>query len=97
MVGLGVILAIVTLPSVIVFFVAYQRVRDALEAGSGVSTRVPSATVVAGPARFTEGRTAQRIARRIPAIQAGLVSFALASIAFMILSVIAMAALAFTA
>lgn len=94
MVGLGVILAIVTLPSVIVFFVAYQRVRDALEAGSGVSTRVPAATVISGSARFTEGRTAQRIARRIPAIQAGLVSFAIASIAFMVMSVVAMAAIA---
>lgn len=92
MVGLGVILAIVTLPSVIVFFVAYQRVRDAL--GVSDADRVPAATIVAGPARFTHGRAVQRIARRIPAIQAGLVSFAIASIAFMVMSIVAMAALA---
>ena len=92
--GLGVILAMVTLPSAVVFLIAYRRVRIALDHGAGMSSEVPAATVIAGPARWTEGRTAQRIARRIPAIQAGLVSFALASIAFMILSVVAMAAIA---
>jgi hypothetical protein len=94
--GLGIVLAIVTLPAVVVFFVAYHRVRESLDAGAGMSHEVPAATVVAGPARWTEGRTAQRLARRIPAIQAGLVSFAIASITFMLLSVVVMAAIAIT-
>jgi len=93
-IGLGVILAIVTLPSIVVFFIAYRRVRDTLDAGAGISSRVPLATVVSGTDRWTAGRTAQRIARRVPAIQAGLVSFAIASIAFMVMSVLAMATLA---
>jgi hypothetical protein len=93
-IGLGLILAIVTLPSVFVFAIAFRRFRVTLAAGAGISEGVPAATVVGGPARWTEGRYAQRFARRVPTIQAGLVSFAIASIAFMILSVIAMACLA---
>ena len=94
MIGLGVVLAIITLPSAIVFAIAFRRVRASLDASAGLSRDVPAATVIAGPARWTEGRAAQRFARKVPAIQAGLVSFAIASIAFMILSVVAMAALA---
>ena len=94
MIGLGIILAIVTLPSMLVFAVAFRRFRAALAAGAGISDGLPAATVVGGPARWTEGRYAQRFARRVPTIQAGLVSFAVASITFMILSVIAMACLA---
>jgi hypothetical protein len=93
-IGLGIILAIVTLPSMFVFAVAFRRFRAALAAGAGIDDGLPAATVVGGPARWTEGRYAQRFARRVPTIQAGLVSFAIASIAFMILSVIAMACIA---
>jgi hypothetical protein len=96
-IGLGAILTIVTLPSLVVFVLVFRRVRDSLDEGAGMSHDVPSAMVVAGAPRFTAGRTAQRIARRIPTIQAGLVSFAIASITFMIMSVIAMAAIAITA
>ena len=94
MIGLGAVLAIVTLPAVVVFFVAFRRVRAAFDQGAGLSARVPPATLVAGTARWTEGRAAQRFARHVPAIQAGLVSFALAAITFMLASVVAMAALA---
>lgn len=94
MIGLGAVLAIVTLPAVVVFFVAFRRVRASFDQGAGLSREVPAATVVSGPARWTEGRTAQRIARKVPAIQAGLVSFALAAITFMLASVVAMATLA---
>ncbi len=97
MIGLGVVLAIVTLPSLVVFFVAFRRVRAALDREAGLSAEVPPATVVGGPARWTEGRAAQRFARKVPAIQAGLVSFAIASITFMLLCVLAMAALAIAA
>ena len=94
MIGLGAVLAVVTLPAVVGFFVAYRRVRAALDQHAGLSARVPVATIVSGPARWTEGRAAQRFARRVPAIQAGLVSFALAAITFMLASVVAMMTLA---
>lgn len=97
MTALVLVLATVTLPSLVVFAVAYRRVRGALEQSAGLSHSLPVATVVAGGARFTEGRTGQRVARRVPAVQAALVAFAMASITFMVLSVIAMAAIAIAA
>jgi hypothetical protein len=94
-IALGVILAVVTAPALVVFFIAYRRVRGSLELGAGLSPGVPVATVVAGGPRFTEGRIAQRIARRVPAIQAGLVAFAMAAITFMVVSMAAMVVIAF--
>ena len=94
MIGLGIILAIVTLPSALVFALSFRRFRATLAANAGIHDGLPAATVVGGPARWTEGRAAQRFARHVPAIQAGLVSFAVAAITFMILSVVAMACLA---
>ena len=73
--------------------VTYQRARDTLGAAAGLGASVPRATVVAGTERWTTGRAAQRLARRIPSLQAGLVAFAAGAIAFMGLSVVLMAAL----
>ena len=94
MIGLGVVLAIITLPAVVAFFVAYRRVRASLETSAGLSAAVPAATLVHGGERWTEGRVAQRLARKIPALQAVLVSLAIATIVFMALTLVAMVAIA---
>lgn len=94
MIGLGVVLAIITLPAVVTFIVAYRRVRVSLDANIGLSHEVPAATLVHGGARWTEGRAAQRFVRKLPAIQAALVSLAIATIVFMTMTLVAMVAIA---
>jgi hypothetical protein len=93
-IGLGVVLAIVTLPSIVAFAIAYRRVRASLDANVGISAAVPAATLVHGSARWTAGRSAQRFLRRLPALQAALVSLAIATIVFMTLTLVAMMTIA---
>ncbi len=94
MIGLGVVLAIITLPSIVAFAIAYRRVRVSLDANAGLSAGVPAATLVHGGPRWTEGRAAQRFLRKLPALQAALVSLAIATIVFMALTLVAMAGIA---
>ena len=94
MIALVVVLAIITLPSIVAFAIAYRRVRASLDANVGISSAVPAATLVHGGARWTEGRAAQRFLRALPALQAGLVSLAIATIVFMTLTLVAMTVIA---
>jgi hypothetical protein len=93
---LALVLALVMTPAVVVYVIAYRRMRVALDRGAGLAGDVPTATVAHAGPRWTAGRTAQRVARRLPAIQAGLVAFAMASIAFMMAAIALMTALALT-
>jgi hypothetical protein len=82
MLALVLIGVIVFVPAIATFAIVFSQTRATLDRAAGLGG-APTAMVVGGGARWTDGRAAQQLARRMPTIQAGLVAFGAAAIAFM--------------
>ncbi len=82
MVALILIALLVFGPAIVTFAIVFHRTRAGLDRAAGLGGMAP-AIVVSGGARWTAGRTGQRVARHMPVVQAGLVAFGAAAIAFM--------------
>ncbi|MCE9572728.1 MAG: hypothetical protein K8W52_06185 [Deltaproteobacteria bacterium] len=96
MLALIVIALLVFGPAIATFAIVFGRTRVGLDRAAGLGG-MATAVVIGGGARWTTGRAAQRVARHVPVVQAGLVAFGAAAIAFMVASLAVAVTLALAA